>query len=105
MTAYSFSQRTREIGIRMALGADRREAQALVIRQAMGLVLAGMSIGLVLSMATTRMVGGLLCATSPTDVGTFAGVTALLASAALVACYVPARRAAHVDPMIALRYE
>ncbi len=105
VTAYSVSQRTREVGIRMALGADRREAQALVIRQAMGLVLVGMSIGLVLSMAATRMVGGLLYATSPTDVGTFAGVTALLASAALAACYGPARRASRVDPMIALRYE
>ena len=105
VTAYSVSQRTREIGIRMALGAARHEAQALVLRQGMELVLAGMGIGLILSMATTRVIGGLLYATSPTDVGTLAGVTAVLASAALLACYWPARRASRVDPMVALRYE
>jgi ABC-type antimicrobial peptide transport system permease subunit len=87
------------------LGAARHQVQALVVRQEMALVLAGMGIGLVLGTVTTRVILRLLYATSPTDGGTLAGVTARLASGALFPCCWPARRASRVDPMIALRAE
>jgi len=103
--SYSVSQRTREIGIRIALGAQRREMLRLVLGEGLVVIVIGLAIGLGASLALTRFLSGLLFGVSPTDPVTFAGVAALLALVALVACYVPARRAMRVDPMVAVRHE
>ena len=103
--AYAVAQRQREIGIRMALGAQRRDVLGLVIGQGMKLVVTGAAIGLFGAFALTRMLARLLFEVQPTDPLTFALVTALLAVVALFACWLPARRAARVHPMEALRYE
>ncbi|HSB12421.1 MAG TPA: ABC transporter permease [Blastocatellia bacterium] len=103
--AYSVSQRTREIGIRMALGATSGDVLALVVKRGASLSAIGLGIGLAGSLALTRLMSSVLYGVSSTDVVTFALVTLLLAAVVLVACYIPARRAARVDPMIALRYE
>jgi predicted permease len=103
--AYTTRQRTREIGIRMALGARRIEVVRLVLRQGTWLTCIGIALGLVLSLALTRFLSGLLFGVKPTDVATFAGVAVLLCVVALAACLLPARRATRVDPMVVLRYE
>jgi putative ABC transport system permease protein len=103
--AYAVTQRTREIGIRMALGAQAGGIFKLVVGQGLKLTALGMGIGLACSLAGTRLMSGLLYGVSALDVVTFAGVSLLLALLALLACYIPARRAMKVDPMVALRRE
>jgi putative ABC transport system permease protein len=103
--AWSVAQRTREIGIRMALGAETRDVVKLVLRQAMRLVLLGAVIGLAGSVAVSQVIKSFLFGLSTTDPATYLGVSSLLVLVALVACYIPARRATKVDPMVALRYE
>jgi predicted permease len=103
--AYSVAQRTREIGIRMALGAQTATVLKMILKQGFGLALIGLCIGLVAALGLSQLMSSVLYGISATDIFTFALVPALLSGVALVACWVPARRAAKTDPMIALRYE
>jgi putative ABC transport system permease protein len=105
VTSYGVSQRQQEIGIRMALGADRRAVLRLILSQGMMIVTIGLAIGVVGAFAFTRLMSGLLFGVSATDPLTFLTISFLLAGVALLACLLPAQRAAKVDPMIAMRYE
>jgi ABC-type antimicrobial peptide transport system permease subunit len=101
--SFSASRRTREIGIRVALGAERGDVLGMMIREGMRLAALGILIGVALAAAASRLIAGWLFDVSPLDGGTFAAVSALLAAVALLASYLPARRAASLDPLAALR--
>jgi putative ABC transport system permease protein len=103
--SYAVSQRTREIGIRMALGAGRGDVLGLAVRQSMAFTIAGIAAGLASAFALTRYLESMLFGLSPFDAPTVAGVSMVLAVVAALAIYVPACRATRVDPMVALRYE
>jgi putative ABC transport system permease protein len=105
VTAYMVSSRTREIGIRIALGAQPRDVLRMVIRHGLGLTIAGAAVGLLLAAAAGQLIVSLLMGVPPIDGVTFAGAAALFAAIGIVACYVPARRALRISAIEALRYE
>jgi putative ABC transport system permease protein len=103
--AYAVTARTHEIGVRLALGAQRRDVMTMIVAQGMAMTAAGTVVGLVAAMLVTRLMSSLLFGVSAADPFTFTAITALLAAVAFVACYIPARRATRVDPLVALRTE
>jgi ABC-type antimicrobial peptide transport system permease subunit len=105
VVSYTVAERTREIGIRMALGAQPSDAMTLILRQALALTAIGTVLGLVCTFYATQVLREMLFGVSPHDPLTFGAVIALMLAVALVASYVPARRATKVDPMVSLRYE
>jgi ABC-type antimicrobial peptide transport system permease subunit len=105
VTAFAVSQRTREIGIRMALGAQGAGVLRLIIKQGLTLMMIGLGLGLAGALMLTRLMSSVLYGVSATDVATFVSVTALLGLVVLLACYLPAHRATKVDPLVALRNE
>jgi putative ABC transport system permease protein len=105
LISYSVVQRTREIGIRMALGAQASDVLKMVLRQGLAAVMAGIVIGIVAALALTRLMASLLYGVTPTDALTFASVALILTAVAIFACVLPARRATRVDPIVALRHD
>ena len=103
--SYSVTQRTHEIGIRMAIGARPRDVFAMILSHGLKLTLAGIVIGLLAAFGLTRLMETMLFGVAPTDVMTFTAISALLITVALLACYLPGRRATKVEPTISLRYE
>jgi putative ABC transport system permease protein len=103
--SHAVAERTREIGVRMALGAQAGNVMKMVLRHGMALAVAGVTIGLAASFALTRVISGLLFGVQPTDPTTLVAITLLLLTVALVSCLIPARRATKVDPLVALRHE
>src|SRR5262249_50915288 len=105
VVAHAVTERTHEIGVRMALGAEARHVLALVVRQGISMAVVGAAIGVAGAVAVSRWIEGLLFGVTPTDPATFASVVATLLAVAAVACYIPAWRATRVDPTTALRAE
>lgn len=105
LMSYSVAQRTHELGIRIALGATRSDILRLVLGQGLRISLVGLSVGLAIALGVTRVIAAMLYGVKPTDPVTFGGVSLLLTAVALLASYLPARRAAKVEPLVALRYE
>jgi len=105
VVAYSVAQRTSEIGIRLAMGAQRSDVLRLVLSLGSRLIFTGLMLGVVCALALTRLIRGMLFETSAADPLTFAAVALFLTCVAFLACYLPARRATRVDPLVALRYE
>jgi ABC-type antimicrobial peptide transport system permease subunit len=103
--SYVVGERTREIGVRIALGAQRKSILGMVLRKGLKLAVAGALMGLVAALIVSHLMAGLLYGVSPNDPLTFLGLTIVLTAVALAACYIPARRAMRVDPIIAMRYE
>jgi putative ABC transport system permease protein len=105
VVSYAAAQRTHEIGIRMALGAEPRDILSMVLRQSIGIVALGLAVGLAAAFGGTRAIANLIVGIKPTDPLTFATVIILLSAIALIACWIPARRATRISPLTALRYE
>jgi putative ABC transport system permease protein len=103
--SYLVGQRTHELGIRLALGAQRRDVMRLVLGHGMKMALAGVSLGLIVALGLTRLISKMLYGVSATDPATFVAITVLLITVALLACLIPAWRATQVDPLVALRNE
>jgi len=103
VVSYAVTRQTREIGLRMALGAQRSDVVRLVVREGMRLSLIGVAIGLLVAFGVGVVLSAVLYGVTPAEIGVFGGVTALLLVVSALACYVPARRATRVDPMVALR--